>query len=116
MEGDDRGGDDLRRLLDLLDDLPEILLDSLQVLLADVDPVDDVADEEADVVERIVELMGHAGSQLAERGELPGLHQLLLLLAQLVLAAFHLRGCFAEVAHDVDHRLAAGLEPQVGLV
>ena len=75
-----------------------------------------VADEEADVVQRVVELVRDPGRQLAERRELAGLHQLLLLLAQLLLAALHLLRRLTQVAHDVDHRLAAALEPLVGLV
>jgi hypothetical protein len=53
--------------------------------------------------------MGNPGGQLAERRELSRLNELLLLVAQL------LRG-LAQVAHDVDHRLAAVAQPQVRLV
>jgi len=56
------------------------------------------------------------GSELAERRELSGLYELLLFLAELVLAVLHLLRRLAKVAHDVDHRLAAVAQPQVGRV
>ena len=84
--------------------------------VAEHDPVDDVADEQADVVQRVVQLVRDAGRQLAERRQLGGLHELLLLVAQLLLAPLDgLRG-LTQVAHDVDHRLAAVAQPLVGLV
>src|SRR5205823_1190643 len=62
------------------------------------------------------ELVRDARGQLSERGQLAGLDELLLLVPQLVLASLHLLRRLAQVAHDVDHRLAAVAEPQVGLV
>lgn len=46
----------------------------------------------------------------------PRLDQLLLLVAQFALPRLHLLGGVAEVAHDVNHGFAAGLELQVGAV
>ena len=109
-------GDDLRRLPHLLHRLVEVLERGLRVELAHVDPVDHVADVEADVVQRVVQLVRDAGRQLAERGQLAGLDELLLLVAQLLLAALHLLRRRTQVAHDVDHRLAAVLELEVRLV
>ena len=78
-----------------------------------MDAVDDVADVEPDVVQRVVELVRDPGRQLAERGELASLDELLLLVAELLLAALHHLRRRTQVAHDVDHRLAAVLEPEV---
>ena len=64
--------------------------DSLLVRHGELDEVDRVADEQADVVERVVELVRDAGGELAERGELSRLDQLLLFVAQLLFAPLHL--------------------------
>ena len=69
--------------------------------------IDGVADEQADVVEGVIELMSHSGGELAESGQLGRLNQLLLLVAQFLLAAQHLGRSLFQVAHDVDHGFAA---------
>src|SRR5262249_35239276 len=57
-----------------------------------------------------------AGGQVGERGGGGGVEELVVLVAQLLLAPLHLLRGLTQVAHDVDHRLAAVAEPQVGLV
>src|SRR5207237_3282823 len=84
--------------------------------LAQMNAVDDVPDVQADVVQRIVELVRDPGRQLAERRQLAGLDELLLLVAELLLAPLHLLRGLTQVAHDVDHRLAAVAQPEVGLM
>ena len=93
-------------MVQLADDLP--LLGP-----SELDQVDGVAHEQADVVEWIVELVGDAGGELAQRGELPRLNELLLFVAQLLFAPLHLGRGLPQVAHDVDHGLAAGLQMQL---
>src|SRR5262249_37993544 len=96
--------------------LLEIGDERLHVVLSESDPVDHVADVQPDVVERVVQLVGDARGQLAQRCELACLNELLLFVAKLVLSALHLLRGLTQVAHDVDHRLAAVAEPEVGLV
>src|SRR5436190_724327 len=74
--------DDLRGLADLLHGVPQLVEDLPLFRHGEVDQVDRIAHEQADVVERIVELVGDARGELAERGELPRLHELLLFVAQ----------------------------------
>jgi hypothetical protein len=106
-------GDDLRRLPYLLHRFLEIAHERLGLVISEPDPVDHVPDVEADVVERVVELVRDAGCELAQGGELARLDELLLLVPQLLLAPLHLLRGLTQVAHDVDHRLAAVAEPQV---
>src|SRR5215831_16911629 len=108
--------DDRRRLLHLLQGVLELTNDRLPVVSAEPHLVEDVADEQADVVERVVELVRDAGRELAERRQLAGLDELLLLLPQLLLPALHFLRGLTQVAHDVDHRLAAVAKLQVRLV
>ena len=82
----------------------------------ELDEVDGVAHEQADVVERVVELVRDAGGELAERCELARLDQLLLFVAQLLFAPLHLARRFPQIAHDVDHGFPAGLQTQLVLV
>ena len=107
---------DVRCFANLIHRLLEVGDHPLRIYLAEHHPVDDVADEEADVVQRVIELVRDAGRQLTESRQLGSLHELLLLVAQLLLTPFDgLRG-LTQVAHDVDHRLARFAQPQVGLV
>ncbi len=78
--------------------------------------IDRVANEKPDVVQRIVKLMGHARRQLPQGGKFPGLDQLFLFVAQLLLASLDLRRRFVQVTHDVDHRLARAPQADIGLV
>ena len=75
--------------------------------------IHDIAEEQSDVVQRVVQLVGNTGRQFTQRGQFPGLHQLLLLLAELLLAALHLFCRFTQTPHDVNHGLAAALQPLV---
>jgi hypothetical protein len=68
-------------LAHLLHGVSELADDPLAIADPELDEIDDVAHEQADVVEGVVELVGNAGRQLAERRELGGLHELLLLVA-----------------------------------
>src|SRR3989454_211832 len=108
--------DDLRGLADLLRGLTQLADDLLLVRPAELDEVDRVAHEQADVVQGIVELVGDAGGELAENGKLAGLDELLLFVAQLVFAPPHLGRGLLQVSHDVNHRLAAGFQTQLVLV
>src|SRR5439155_11704548 len=106
--------DDLRGLPHLLHGLAQLADDLLLVRCAEFDEVERVAHEQAGVVEGVVELVGDARGELAERGELAGLDELLLFVAQLLLAPLHFGRGLPQVTHDVDHRLAAVLQTQVG--
>src|SRR5256885_725104 len=77
---------------------------------------DRVAHEQAGVVGGVVELGGAGGGELAERGELSRLDELLLLVAQLLFALLHLGRGLPQVTHDVDHGLPAGLQTQLVIV
>src|SRR5947208_12148764 len=105
--------DDLRGLAHLLHGVAQLADDRLLVRHAELDEVHGVAHEQAGVVEGVVELVGDPGSELAERGELSGLDELLLFVAQLLFAPLHLGRGLPEVAHHVDHGLPAVRETQV---
>src|SRR5437660_10876792 len=108
--------DDLRGLAHLLRgaaQLPDYLL---LVPHAELDEVDRVAHEQADVVQGVVELMGDAGGELTQDGQLAGLDELLLFVTQLLLAPPHLGRGLLQISHDVNHRLAAGFQTQLVLV
>jgi hypothetical protein len=104
------------RLPHLVERFAEVVLDLRLLDRAELDAVDGVRDEEPDVVQRVVQLVRDTGGQLAERRQLARLHELFLLLAELLLAALHLERRLAQVVHDVDHRLAAALEPEIGVM
>ena len=106
--------DDLGGLAHLLHGVAQLPHDPPRVLHPELDEVDRVAHEQPDVVQRIVEFVGDPGREFSERGELAGLDELLLLVAQLLLAALDLGGGLPQVAHDVDHGLAAHLQAEVG--
>src|SRR2546426_9270541 len=76
--------DDFRGLAHLLHGLAQLADDLPLVRHAKLDEVDRVADEQAGVIEGVVELVGHAGGELAERGELSRLDELLLFVAELL--------------------------------
>src|SRR5579884_3012393 len=75
--------------------------------------VDGVADEETNIIQRIVQLVRDARGQLTQGCQFASLYELLLLLAQFLLAALYLFSRFLEVTHDMNHRLAAPLQAQV---
>src|SRR6267378_2997810 len=106
--------DDLRGLRHLLHGLAQLADDLPLVRHAEFDEVDRIAHEQAGVVEGVVELVGDPRGELAERGELAGLDELLLFVAQLLLAPLHFGRGLPQVTHDVDHRLPAVLQTQVG--
>src|SRR6266566_3954337 len=108
--------DDLRRLADLLHRVAQLANDLPLVHHAELDQVDRVAHEQAGVVEGVVELVGHAGGELAERRELSRLDELLLFVAQLLFASLHLGRGLPQITHDVDHGLAAVLQMKLVLV
>src|SRR5207237_9064163 len=74
------------------------------------------SDEGADGVQGVVERVRDAGGEFADRGELASLDELLLLLMQLRLTALDVQAGLSQVAHDVNHRLAAVLEADVRVV
>ena len=106
-------GDDLRGLADLLHGAVQLTDDAPMVRGAELDEVDGVADEQGGVVEGVVELVGDAGSELAEGGQFPRLDQLLLFLTQFLFAPLHLDRGLPQVPHNVNRGLAAGLEMQL---
>src|SRR5213594_1204686 len=108
--------DDLRRLADLLHRVAQLANDLPLVHHAELDQVDRVAHEQAGVVEGVVELVGDAGGELAERRELSRLDELLLFVAQLLFAPLHLGRGLPQITHDVDHGLAAVLQMKLVLV
>ena len=108
--------DDLRGLVHLLQHAAQLADDLLLVPRAEFQDVDSVAHKQADVVEGVVELMGDTGGQLAERGELPRMDELLLFVTKLLFAPLHLRRGLAQIPHDVNHGLAAGLQTQIVLM
>src|SRR5467141_4148952 len=108
--------DDLRGLRDLLHGLAQLADDLPLVCYAEFDEVDRIAHEQAVVVEGVIELVGDARGELAERGELARLDELLLFVAQLLLAPLHFGRGLPQVTHDVDHRLPAVRQTQVGPV
>src|SRR2546426_509918 len=108
--------DDFRGLAHLLHGLTQLADDLPLVRHAELDEVDRVTDEQAGVVEGVVELVGHAGGKLAERRELSRLDELLLFVAQLLFAPLHLGRGLPQVTHDVDHGLAAVLQMKLVLV
>jgi len=75
--------DDLRGLPHLLHGLAQLADDLPLVRHAELEEVERIAHEQAGVVERVVELVGDARGELAERGELARLDELLLFVAQL---------------------------------
>src|SRR5437879_255032 len=109
-------GDDLRRLADLLHRVAQLTDRPLVVRRAELDEVDRVAHEQAGVVEGVVELVGDARRELAERGEFRRLDELLLFLTQLLLASLHLDRRLPQVPHDMNGGFAAGFETQLVLV
>src|SRR5438093_848895 len=108
--------DDLRGLAYLLHRGMEVGQNAPLVQPAQFHEVDDVPQEEPDVVQRVVQLVGNAGGQFAERGQLAGLDQLLLFVTQLLLAPGDFLRGLAQIIHDVDQRLARVLQPEIGLV
>src|SRR5256886_11603740 len=82
--------DDLRGLADLLHGVAQLAEDLPLFRHGEVDQVHRITHEQADVLEWIVELVGDARGELAERGELSRLHELLLFVAQLLLAPLDL--------------------------
>ncbi len=94
----------------------QLAADSFGVRRSKLNQVKRVADEQPDVIERVVQLVRNAGGQLAERGELSCLDELFLLVAEFLFAPLHLLGGFAKIVHDVDHRFAAAFEPDVRLM
>src|SRR5437773_8840568 len=108
--------DDLGGLADLLHGAAQFAYDPLVVHYAELNEVDGVAHEQTDVVEWIVELMGDASGDLAERGELSRLDELLLFVAQLLFTSLHLGRRLLQISHDMNHGLAAGLKTQLVLV
>src|SRR5438093_645932 len=108
--------DDLGGLAHLLHGLAQLADDLPLVRHAELDEVDRVAHEQAGVVEGVIELVGHAGGELAERRELPRLDELLLFVAQLLFAPLHLGRGLPQITHDVDHGLAAVLQMKLVLV
>src|SRR5436190_10242997 len=123
LDADGRGAtecaevrDDRRRLPYLLHRVLELVDHIIRVERAEAHLLEDVADAQSDVVQRVVELVCDGGRELAEGRELARLHELLLLFPQLLLPVFHLLRRLTQVAHDVDHRFAAVSQTQVGLV
>src|SRR2546430_5700991 len=108
--------DDFRGLAHLLHGLAQLADDLPLVRHTELDEVDRVTDEQAGVVEGVVELVGHAGRELTERRELSRLDELLLFVAQLLFAPLHLGRRLPQVTHDVDHGLAAVLQVKLVLV
>ena len=102
-------GDDLGGFLHLLHGLAQILEERRLFRDAELEMVDGIPDEQSDVVERVVQLVRDPGRQLADRRQLAGLHELLLLVPELLLTAFDLTRGLAQVAHDVEHGLATVL-------
>ncbi len=100
----------LGRLAYLLHGVPQVSHDLILIELVHLDMIDDVPNEEPDVVQRIVELMGDTRCEFAKRRQLPRLDQLLLLLAKFMFAALNFLRRLTQIAHDVDHRLAALFE------
>ena len=72
--------DDLRRLTDLLHGIGQFAQELLRGRFVHLNLVNGIADEQADVVEWVVELMSHTGGQLAESCQLGRLDQLFLLV------------------------------------
>ena len=73
--------DDFGGLADLSHGVLQLARDMLLVRHAEPYEVERVAHEQSDVVQRIVELVGDAGGELAECGKLARLDELLLLVA-----------------------------------
>src|SRR5437667_438272 len=108
--------DDLRGLAHLLHRSMQVGQHARLVQPAQLHEVDDVPQEQPDVVQRVVQLVGNAGGQFAERGQLAGLDQLLLFITQLLFAAGDFLRGLAQIIHDVDQRLTRVLQPEIGLV
>src|SRR5213594_2546634 len=108
--------DDLRGLAHLLHGGMQVGQYARLVQPAQLHEVDDVPQEQPDVVQRVVQLVGNAGGQFAERGQLAVLDQLLLFITQLLFAAGDFLRGLAQIIHDVDQRLTRVLQPEIGLV
>src|SRR3989442_13966319 len=102
--------------MDLLHGAMQFMQDALMVCLTEFNQINSIADEQADVVQRIIKFMGNAGGKLSERCQFTGLDKLFLLLAQLLLAALYLCCRLTQVAHDVYHGFATIFQAQIGLV
>src|SRR6187200_621091 len=98
--------DDLSCLMYLLHRAMKLTKHGCFLDVPEFNRVDHVADEETDVVQRIVEFMCDASRQLTKRRQLRGLDELLLFLTEFLLATLHLRGRIPQIPHHVDHRLA----------
>src|SRR2546426_5561659 len=109
-------GDDLRGLADLLQRVAQLTDRPPVVRRAQLDEINRVAHEQGRVVEGVVELVGDARRELAERGQFSRLDELLLFLTQLLLAPPHLGRGFPQVPHDVNHGLALVGEALIELV
>src|SRR5437016_4576848 len=90
--------DDLRRLADLVHGAAQLVQHAPAIRDAELEVIDRVADEEADVVQGVVQLVRDAGGEFADRGELASLDELLLLLMQLRLTALAVHGGLSQVA------------------
>src|SRR5687767_8364639 len=97
--------DDFGGLADLLHGLLKLAYDPCLVNRPKLDEIDRIAYEQSDVVERIVELVGDARGELAKRRQLSGLDELLLFVAQLLLAPLNLGRRVPQISHDVNHGL-----------
>src|SRR5439155_20462293 len=105
----------LYRLRNLLSLATKISLYPFAVPRLKYHQVEHVPDVQTDVVQRIVELVSHPRRQLADGRQPCGLHELLLLVAKLLLSPADLLGSVAQVAHDVDHCPALIAQPTVRL-
>src|SRR6185295_14925789 len=74
--------DDFRRLSHLMHSVIQLAADSFGVRRSKLNQIKRVADEQPDVIERVVQLVRNASGQLAERGELSCLDELFLLVAE----------------------------------
>src|SRR5882724_1879570 len=109
-------GDNLRSFANLLHGAVQFVKQLSLFSLAHLNLINDIADEQADVIERVVQLMSHAGRQLAQRGKLSCLHQLLLFVAKLLLSSLNLGGSLLKIAHHVNHGFATVLQAEVRLM
>src|SRR2546422_963285 len=92
--------------MNLLHGIMEFMKDTLWVSLAMLDQVNNVADEEANVVEWVIEFVCNAGGQFAKGCQFASLHKLFLLLTQFMLTSLYCLCRLFQDAHDMNHGFA----------
>ena len=87
----------------------QFLQDALRIWIrhSQLNQVNSISNEQANVIQRVIEFMSDTSGKFSKCCKLPRLHKLFLLFSQLLLALLNLFRCLLQIAHDVNHGFAA---------